>query len=81
MVETVYKGILHTSLFSSDKLKISSTKWFLKSVVIHAFSQVYKLLILLVLKNMGLQWVIQGLYRGRVNQEPRPQPTGASLAE
>lgn len=39
MVETVYKGILHVSLSSSDKLKISSTKWFLKSVVIHAFSK------------------------------------------
>lgn len=80
MVETAYKGILHTSLSSSYKLKISSTKWFL-TVIIHAFSQVYKLLILLVLKNMGLQWVIRGLHRGRVNGEPRPQPTGASLAE
>ena len=81
MAETVYKGILHTSLSSSHKLKISSTKWFLNSIIIHAFSQVYKLLILLVLKNVGLQWVTQDLYRGRVNQEPRPQPTSTSLAE
>ena len=81
MAETVYKGILHTSLSSSHKLKISSTKWFLNSIIIHAFSQVYKLLILLVLKNVGLQWVTQDLYRRRVNQEPRPQPTSTSLAE
>ena len=81
MVETAYKGDSSHESLQLHKLKISSTKRFLKSVVIHAFSQVYKLLILLVLKNMGLQWVIRGLHRGRVNGEPRPQPTGASLAE
>lgn len=37
MAETVYKGILHTSLSSSYKLKISSTKCFLKSIIIHPF--------------------------------------------